>query len=111
MGRLNASVEGLTVSVEAEDVEEMSPRLRAALAELADAMVEDHASANEEVAGFGLGIGSLGLSAMPSSTLGAKDCWGFSTDGGPSCTWYSHGPDDSPPDSCTIYSVKGGFRG
>jgi hypothetical protein len=102
VGELRAAVEGCEVVVRFTDGHAMSPALRAALAELADAMYAEQAMArDEEVSGFNLAVGSLGLSSTsPSYVTGEESCWGYTV--GEHCWWY-RGPRDRPG-SCSIHS-------
>ncbi len=102
MGELIAAVPGCEVVVRFSDGDALSPALRDALAELADAMYAEQVAADDEaeVAGFSLTVGSLGLGMSTPSLRSGDSCWGY-TDGG-HCTWYSGG---LGPTSCTIHSV------
>lgn len=106
---LRAVTEDLEVVIRFDDFESVSPSLKEALAELADALVaEQTATAGEdEVQGFGLEIGSMGLSARGVSTGDSESCWGFTFGG--HCYWYSGRKTDEPgtrTTSCTIHSVR-----
>lgn len=102
MGELTAALPDCEVVVRFDDSEALTPDLRAALSELADAMyAEQVADHDAEVAGFSLTLGSLGLQTSPLSLRSGDSCWGY-TEGG-HCTWYSGGVG---PTSCTIHSMK-----
>ena len=111
LGELRAAVDGLEVVVRFRDDEAVTPALRAALAELADAMhAEQLAAAGDhaEVAGFGLQVGALGLESrnLERGSTGVWDsCWGYQVGG--HCSWYSGRTSDTGgPTSCTIHSIS-----
>lgn len=102
---LRAVTEDLEVVICLDDLETVSPSLKEALAEFADALVAEQVGAlrgeddEDEVAGFsadGLKIGSLDIGGSRATSLAWRDgCWFFSEDGsggyqlqGQSCVGY-----------------------
>lgn len=106
---LRISIPGCTVTVRAASATAIEGDLRAALAELADAVhaeVAAAAEADDEVTGFALSVGSLGLeSAKITASKNEESCWWY--DDGGHCGWYS-GPKtgEGGASSCTIHTWK-----
>lgn len=103
---LRASVPGCDV-VARIDPERLRPRLRAALIEVAEAMHAESTSPSEyedEVSGYALAVGSLGLESGTITASKDESCWFY--DSG-HCGWYS-GPleKDGGASSCRIHTWK-----
>lgn len=104
---LRATNDGLEVVVRFDDFEAISPPLRDALAALADALVaEQRTSTGDEVVGFGLEVGSLGLGEMTVTAVRGErkpySCWGHSVYG--HCIWFSGQPHDV--ETCNIFHIR-----
>ncbi len=111
MGELRAAIDGFGVRVTFDDPDELSPPLRAALIELADAMYEQQAQ-GAEVEGFGFDRLVIGDLLNPTGKfvpvpIRNRSCWGYDTGEG-HCTWNSdtEGSTVEPElKSCTIHST------
>lgn len=102
---LRAATPELEVVIRFDDPDTMSPALKEALAELADALAaEAPGNPDDEVTGFSLEVGTLGLATRPITQIRDGDsCWGYTH--GEHCWWFSGGWDGSV-DTCTIFSIR-----
>lgn len=102
-----AVTDKLDITVTIGEEAEVTPELRAALVELAEALYEE-TLAEQEVQAFRLGIGDMGLDPAGSGDSFIScgwlwdECWGY--DGG-HCRWFSR-KDKPIPGSCDIYAIK-----